>query len=454
MNNLDANIVDSDNFDSTTFLWLVLTCAAIFVGAQLLYWVLYLRHFRVQTLDVCTGKRVRVTSLLWLWVNCLRLVRYYWGLSRSNSSGRFSQGQSGDLPEARRPAKGSLCEEGFSFDSGGEDFHADASFSRVETSDAAPTNKESSDTDDEAQLRNAPESGADTRAKETPGARRMKQTLSGEQDDLLFFHTGPAEGVSREAQSLAKERRRMENKKHIRLAAYFGQNLRRLCLLEVGLLLTMVLQFALISALGFALFPTRREFFGYLQGDFLYKDYLGLVTGNCVVFGMLIFGLSIFLSRREFLNQKVLYREVLRNENDEAASGAQVQRKFLTPHVVYFSGLDRQVKKSDFLEELREFVDFGRENESLSSENGSLILEETRGERLGNFSGFRRKGNLLGRSGPPDVEQSVDRLFGVSHAEPRSARGSRVLEGELTRGPVDANRLHPQSHCWSRARIL
>lgn len=227
----------------------------------------------------------------------------------------------------------------------------------------------------------------------------------------------------------------MENKKHIRLAGYFGQNLRRLCLLEVGLLAIVVVQFALAAGLGLCLFPSRKEFLGYLQGDFLYKDYLGLVTGNCVCFGVLTFAMSYFLNRREFLNQKVLYREVLRNEIGLSKHEKQrIQRKFLTPHIVYFSGLNQQIKKSEFEEELREFIDFGRDNDSLSSENGSLILgeEDANREKYGNFTeGFKGARDLLGRAQPIDYNESVDRMFMVSHAEqPQSTRGSRILEGK------------------------
>ena len=188
--------------------------------------------------------------------------------------------------------------------------------------------------------------------------------------------------------------------------------------MEVGLVCIILVQFIMVALLGFFMFPSGKEFLGFLKGDFLYKDYLGLVTGNCFIFGVLTFGLSYFLNRREYTNQKVIYREVLRNE--VSLKSRRVQRKFLSPHVVYFSGLDQRIKKSDFEEELTEYVDYGRENDSLSSENGSLILEEERvrerDEKYGNFtSGFKRGKDPTGRVHDSEINESVDRMFFISN---------------------------------------
>ena len=243
----------------------------------------------------------------------------------------------------------------------------------------------------------------------------MKRTLSGEQNDFIFFHSNQNNQTQfEEYDELIKNRKIMESKKHIRIAAYFGQNLRRLCLLEIGILTIIVIQLLLVSILGVSVFPSGKEFYGYLKGDFLYKDYLGLVTGNCFCFGFLTFLLSFFLNKREFKNQTVIYREVLRNE---FTSGEQkVQKKFLSPHIVYFSGLNQQIKKTDFEEELQEFIDYGRDNDTLSSENGSLILADERRkereEKMGHFTTDFKKGmDFKGRISPPDYDESVDRIF-------------------------------------------
>ena len=243
---------------------------------------------------------------------------------------------------------------------------------------------------------------------------RLNRTLTGEQNDLMFFQSDPsnqAEGL--EDGSLDRSRQQMENKKHIRLAAYFGQTLRRLCLMEVGLLAIIGLQFLLVVVFGLAVFPSTKEFLGFLKGDFLYKDYLGLVTGNCCCFGLLTFGLGYFLNRREFTNQRVLYREVLRNEL--ASKRERVQNKFLRPHVVYFSDLEQRVKKAEFEEQLQEYVDYAREGDSLSSEESFILDEEDPGRRpdtQGGFGpGFKRGKDLIGRTDSPDFEESVDRIF-------------------------------------------
>jgi hypothetical protein len=260
---------------------------------------------------------------------------------------------------------------------------------------------------------------------------KLERTLSGENNDLIFYQNEKSKEIgSEDSQFLEKSRQIMENKKHIRLAAYFGQNLRRLCLLEVGLIIIVVVQFLLVAIFGLFTFPTTKEFFGFLKGDFLYKDYLGLVTANCFVLGLLTFGMSYFLNRREFFNQKVLYREVLKNEL--RSDKELVQKKFLSPHVVYFSGLNQQIKKSDFEEELQEFIDYGRENDSLSSENGSLILDEERSkdEKYGNFTkGFKKGKDLTGRLNN-DHDESIDRMFiNIRTDNQKSVRTGHHLDG-------------------------
>jgi hypothetical protein len=258
----------------------------------------------------------------------------------------------------------------------------------------------------------------------------LEKTLSGENNDLLFFQNEKNHNISEDSHFLEKSRQIMENKKHIRLAAYFGQNLRRLCLLEVGLIIIILAQFIMVSVFGIFTFPTQKEFFGYLKGDFLYKDYLGLVTGNCFCLGLLTFGMSYFLNRREFYNQKVLYREVLKNEI--RSNKDLVQRKFLSPHIVYFSGLNQQVKKSDFEEELQEFVDYGRDNDTLSSENGSLILDEerSRDEKYGNFTNGFKRGREVHHRMDNDYNESVDRMFiNIKKDNDKSVRNSKILDG-------------------------
>ena len=106
MNNLDNNIVESDNFNTHNFL-LTLGCSLlVFACSQLIYWCLYLRHFHIKSLDTRTGKRVRFKSLVSLWKNCFSLIRYYWGLARSKTSGRFSKSSLGTPDKSGSREKG------------------------------------------------------------------------------------------------------------------------------------------------------------------------------------------------------------------------------------------------------------------------------------------------------------------------------------------------------------
>jgi hypothetical protein len=228
----------------------------------------------------------------------------------------------------------------------------------------------------------------------------------------------------------------MENKKHIRLAAYFGQNLRRLCLLEMGVFSIIFLQLIIMVILGMFNFSSTKDFLGFLKGDFLYRDSLGLVTANCFCFGVLTFGLGYFLNRREYKNQKVIYREVLKNEL--ANKPQKVQRKFLSPHIVYFSGLDQRIKKTEFEEELREYIDYARENDSLSSEESLILNEEKQTEheeRFGNFAnGFKRGKDQFGRVNVPDFDESVDRvIFPNNHLGVDNTSGERLGRKSILR---------------------
>lgn len=132
MNNLDNNIVDEDNFNSRTFLITVGFSVGIYLLGQLLYWCIYLRHFKIKSLDVNTGKRIQFSSLFKLWSNCLSLVRYYWGMSRSNTAGRFTQANSEKCARSKTPG-----EALFEFESTEEGIHAphnDLTCSYIETS--------------------------------------------------------------------------------------------------------------------------------------------------------------------------------------------------------------------------------------------------------------------------------------------------------------------------------
>ena len=92
-------------------------------------------------LNSITGKRERFTSLFSLIKNLLQLIRYYWGLSRSNSSGSFQPSKFENNPKNKKYLNNLNSgkienKQLFEFDSGDEGIHAknqDFTISRIDT---------------------------------------------------------------------------------------------------------------------------------------------------------------------------------------------------------------------------------------------------------------------------------------------------------------------------------
>ena len=428
---LDENIVDNDNFDLKSYSLIVGIAIGMYVASQLIHWFIYLKFFKINSLDVRTGRRIRVSSPKVLWFNVARLVRYYVGLARSKTSGKFIL----DSANSKKNDKKETDTDKINTKS--KENESDYIFTEEEVRIDAMDCDVSCLSSNEAMNRpsTGPIEGANSLINNTlvdiedlRGTDLIKDELvshkirisklekihSGENNDLNFapFPRKNEENLT------GKRDEQTVFKKHIKLAAYFGQNLRRMVFLELGIFSIMFIQLLFSIILGIAFFPSWDHFRKYLRGDFLYKDYLGVVTANCFGFGFLTFLVSYIMAWKEFTSQKVIYREVLKNELNPG--NKQEQRKFLSPHVVYLSGLDKQSTKYKIEEELEEFIDYIEGSENVCSENGSLILNSERGDEIseddrGFGKGFRAKLRFNKETGK--LDESVDRVILKSQKE-------------------------------------
>ena len=558
MDKLKASLANQDNFDILGFSFICGVCITLYILVLFVYWLIYLKCFRVVTLDMRTGKSERFKSLPKLICNLFILIKYYLNLNGSQKAKRENAERDPNSPD---PDTESFVDRDVEIEEENDDItesrleidsvsgEKDSSWNRIEDSKFGKCEERvgpignggrtqiriSHNKTDNSNIYGQQTGNADTHSREVAKQTDRPKTMmsSGDNYDNMmsipsmdtiqdlrnslctkdsqkpisrseqtsieevssnhkvssqqFSPHGPNQPPS-QGQSLKKpgqlfspnsetsdqearnrscispklsdfskkkpgistnskqssdkknlvRRNSSENtndlaygqsfekidistKKHIRFASYFGQNLRRLTLLEISLLTIIAAQLVIVTASGAFVFPNYQEFIGYLKGDFLYKDYMGLVSMNCLIFGLLTFALSFVLFRTEFKNQQLVYEQVLKNEVRKKDSS--VQRKFLSPHVVFLSGLDKGVNKYQVQEELALFVDYNKRNEdSFSSESGSLILadknsdftEVTEDKNTFGRAFHRSKGkNQRGREGRGDM--SVDRvMFGKS----------------------------------------
>ena len=329
----------------------------LYLVAHFVYWGICLKFFKVSSLNVKTGQRLKITSPFVLWLNILRLVGYYIGLSEYKSSKRpiikrqdLGEGANNNQDQNKNPDQPIF--EQFSLEEndhlkndqiGEIDYLVNDNPDKEEGSEGIFLIKE-----------NKVENG------------------NGAQDQPNWENDLDAENNSKPTKM---------NKKHLKLGTYFGQNLRRFVMVGVGVSIIISFQLLITVILGIGFFPETDNLGQYFLGNFYYKDYLGFVSINCFMFALATFIVSNFMAKKELTNQKVLYREVLKSEMNW--ENYPKSHKFLSPHVVYFSGLNNH-NKYKLEDDLTEYITY-------LEGSGSVSVNFNTEEQTNKYGGFGKQ---------------------------------------------------------------
>lgn len=437
--NIDHNIIDNNLFDLKNFFTITGLSILIFFISQLFHWVVYLRNFNIISLNAKSGKMLRVRSPKDVWVNLYHLTKYYLGLSYSKTSGRFYTHEklatSNITMSPQENILTHIQNDDIMYKEAFKSHETISVFNNEDVRIDASHNDEIFPPSQTNEI-NKPRSSISN-----PKKFSSPQHLNNHINNLRTSKSN--QEIQNDPQFKINSDKNVNDvhnnfkikKKHIKISAYFGQNLRRIILLKSGVfsILCIQLVFALIS--GAAYFDTWQQFRSYIRGDFLYKDYMGVVTANCFFFGFLTFSMSYILMKNENKSQRVIYREVLKNEILKGKN--QEQKKFLSPHVVYFSGLNKNSKKEEIKEQVFEYIDYIKEHETNSSENNSLIFayerENNKLNEDSNFQdkdfgvAFRRfdKNNNIAQN--PSDKESVDRIM-VENDSNISIQSNKIIK--------------------------